>query len=142
MLHQQGSSSALCQTPENAMGPKTETSAELRPDDDSPSGMESWRSGGPSLQSLELGAVCERSVSGGWRHLQPECGNQLLKLSEAVGRHGNSGRPSGLRQHGQRQGEEADQSKQPQKALQQITGPFTGLLSKEQINEDLSLQRE
>ena len=48
---------------------------------------------GPSLQSLELGAVCERCVSGGWRHLQPECGNQLLKLSEAVGRHGNSGRP-------------------------------------------------
>lgn len=33
---------------------------------------------------------------------------------------------SGLRQHGQRQGEEADQSKQPQKALQQITGPFPG----------------
>ncbi|KAI4832399.1 hypothetical protein KUCAC02_015368, partial [Chaenocephalus aceratus] len=96
-----------------AMGPKTETSAELRPDDE----LEKWVRGlkhtagvkkkgfptlnrGPSLQSLELGAVCERCVSG----------------------------VSGLRQHGQRQGEEADQSKQPQKALQQITGPFPGLL--------------
>lgn len=46
---------------------------------------------GPCQQRLQMGG---RSVlKGGWKHLQPECGNQLLNLSGAVGRHGNSGRP-------------------------------------------------
>lgn len=48
---------------------------------------------GPCLQRLQLRGLGGEHCMGGWKHLQPECGNQLLNLSQAVGRHGNSGRP-------------------------------------------------
>lgn len=71
----------------------------------SPSGIKSW-SGWEACISWYKGLPCSRqrggpaeasaggrSARGGWKHLQPECGNRLLNLSEAGGRHGNSGGP-------------------------------------------------
>lgn len=58
-------------------------------------GSHSWKKGfpavnrGPCRQRFRLGGMWKE----GWKHLQPERGNQLLNLSEAVGHHGNSSRP-------------------------------------------------
>lgn len=54
-----------------------------------------WQKGLPHSEQrvMPMEALAGGGVKGGWKHLQSECGNQPLNLSEAVGRHGNSGRP-------------------------------------------------
>lgn len=54
-----------------------------------------WQKGIPHSEQrvMPMEASARGDVKGGWKHLQPECGNQLLNLSEAVGHHGNSSRP-------------------------------------------------